>query len=349
MLLEYYSEPSFKDPLFNTMFFQLLASSGKRFASSPTGSRKFQYVCTEAGFISNLTRHAKGNQKKRYTKKGLVPPVFALNKEFVQALYLGQDGKGYYSHMSLNLRPLCDWQMSLERLNPNSDYVAGNVALVACEFNGSCQWTMDKITQMPSFIHARKSNVSLDEFENAKIKPKSFGRKEMKRLLQGNLGYCHHCRDWKKFDEFYESKQTKCKLCCRQSECESRQKIRGFIMHLFRNARSNCKKKKSCKNHTRNEFTLKLEDVFEILQKQLFRCKYSGIPMTFVPKTNWRCSLERLDNLKGYTKSNCVLVCFEFNASDKTALALNKAIGSPQWSKEKFALFYQTRYTFLSV
>eukprot|EP01083_Nonionella_stella_P073379 198360_1 len=111
------------------------------------------------------------------------------------------------------------------------------------------------------------------------------------------------------------------------------------------NARSNSKSRKSTKDDTRDECTITDHDVFHMLEKQMFRCKYSGIPMTFYAKTDWKCSLERKDNMKGYTKDNCVLICWEFNSSDRTSLAKSplRVQGSSQWNEEKFKYFYKTR------
>ena len=47
-------------------------------------------------------------------------------------------------------------------------------------------------------------------------------------------------------------------------------------------------------------------------------------------------SLERLNNKKGYTKENTVLICVEFNSIDRSSISINQGTGSSQWSKEKF-------------
>lgn len=53
-------------------------------------------------------------------------------------------------------------------------------------------------------------------------------------------------------------------------------------------------------------------------------------------------SIERLDNTKGYTKSNTVLIAVEFNGTDTTAIRKHAGTGSAQWSKEKVALLMDT-------
>eukprot|EP01083_Nonionella_stella_P086738 241139_1 len=101
---------------------------------------------------------------------------------------------------------------------------------------------------------------------------------------------------------------------------------------------------KSSVGDTRDECTITHDDIYDILEKQMCRCKYSEIPMVFKPNTDWMCSLERVDNMKGYTKENCVLICWEFNSTDRTIHTTNPVFGSSQWSEEKFRYFYKTRF-----
>ena len=56
-------------------------------------------------------------------------------------------------------------------------------------------------------------------------------------------------------------------------------------------------------------------------------------------ENNWTVSIERKDPLKGYTKDNVCLICWEFNIFDKSLLYKNndENIG---WTKEKFLKFY---------
>ena len=73
-------------------------------------------------------------------------------------------------------------------------------------------------------------------------------------------------------------------------------------------------------------FALGIEDVFDMLLAQRGRCAYSALPMEILlPHSHWRMSLERKNNLQGYTVQNSALVCLEFNSS-------------AQWSAEKVEL-----------
>eukprot|EP01083_Nonionella_stella_P243071 847307_1 len=219
----------------------------------------------------------------------------------MQELYEKQGAKGFYSRVPLQLRPLSHWQASLERLNPFGDYVHDNVVLVALEFNTASQWNLQKIAAIPSLIQA-SANITMDDLNRAKQQPKRNPKRIQRSLLQNNVYYCYDCEKWISVFKFYPSHLTSCKLCRVKYQYEYRNSLRGFIKHMMANARWHSKSRKSTKEDTRNECTITDHDVFHMLEKQMFRCKYSGIPMTFKPNMDWMCSMERLDNMKGYSK-----------------------------------------------
>eukprot|EP01083_Nonionella_stella_P247921 858992_1 len=128
---------------------------------------RFNITCTEFGFFRNIVNNANKNQARRYKRKGTMSPPFRLTVEHLQELYKKQNMVGFYSHMPLNLRPLSNWQASLERLDPSCDYVHDNVVLEVLEFNGMCQWTIDKVAQIPSLIRT-PTNITLGDINHAK-------------------------------------------------------------------------------------------------------------------------------------------------------------------------------------
>eukprot|EP01083_Nonionella_stella_P154726 498946_1 len=84
-----------------------------------------------SAFFQNLLYNAKANQTRRYKQKDTMAPSFTLTVEDLQALYNKQNMMGFYSHIPLNLRPLSNWQASLERVDPSCVYVHDNVVLEA--------------------------------------------------------------------------------------------------------------------------------------------------------------------------------------------------------------------------
>eukprot|EP01084_Bolivina_argentea_P216757 368170_1 len=133
--------------------------------------RVYESRCTPNGFLRKLMGSAKGSQKTRYSKQNLLAPNFALKICQLQDIYNKQNGVGFYSHVPLTLRPLSDWQASLERLDPDLDYTSDNVVLDALEFNSRCQWSERKVMQLPSMIYA-SSNSTINDLNEAKLKPR---------------------------------------------------------------------------------------------------------------------------------------------------------------------------------
>lgn len=66
----------------------------------------------------------------------------------------------------------------------------------------------------------------------------------------------------------------------------------------------------------------------DTLKMQNFKCAYSGVRLT-----NYSVSLERLDETKGYSPENCVLIDIHFQT------------GGRQWSREKFLSVYELNNT----
>lgn len=301
----------------------------------------YQRKCTTDGFLQNLMSNAKYREIRRYNKKQQDAPAFCLSMDIMHNLFDKQDKRGYYSHLPLALRPLSDWQASLERKDPSKDYTIDNVALEALEFNTSCQWSIEKILKVPFLIH-EPSTITFEQLDTVHIKPQR--ALAHRRKIQDNCCYCNICHQWKDITDFYKSTLTRCKKCHVKESLKKRESLRGFLMHLLRNCNGGSKTKWDISGGTRNTFALSMDDLIEILKLQNLRCKYSGIPMTFKPNSDWMCSIERIDNNKGYTKDNIALICWEFQSVDNSIRSENPVYGSAQMSREKFEYFYETRF-----
>lgn len=65
---------------------------------------------------------------------------------------------------------------------------------------------------------------------------------------------------------------------------------------------------------TNREFTITLDDLKDLAEKQKFKCVYSGVPLVFNNGTKSKsdpmhtASLDRIDSSKGYTKDNIQFV-----------------------------------------
>jgi len=79
---------------------------------------------------------------------------------------------------------------------------------------------------------------------------------------------------------------------------------------------------KSAKKHTseRNDngrdhaaVEIDIPYLLELVKEHRLRCQYSKVPMNIHPHSQWLCSLERIDDTRGYVKGNVALVAHEFN------------------------------------
>eukprot|EP01083_Nonionella_stella_P140476 430856_1 len=161
-----------------------------------------------------------------------------------------------------------------------------------------------------------------------------------KRLQTNNELYCYECCMWKPKQSFYSWHQTLCKSCRKKKYNTTTLTGLRFVRKMLCNAKSNSAARKPMttvnEHNERNRCDLTIEEVFDMLERQKFRCYYSRIPMQFCSNTDWKCSIERLDNYLGYTKDNCVLICSEFNSTDNTVRANTRTSGSGQMNKSKF-------------
>ena len=132
--------------------------------------------------------------------------------------------------------------------------------------------------------------------------------------------------------EWFSTNRSQCKECRSLRSLEYYRTLRGNASLLVNSARSRSTKKGlSC--------SLQKDDIFEMLLEQDGRCHYSKVRMEIMfPHSNWRMSLERLNNSAGYDRQNCVLIAAEFNSSDYSkanGVNVEDVHGTAQWSVNK--------------
>eukprot|EP01084_Bolivina_argentea_P285647 489881_1 len=300
--------------------------------SANSSYKFFQKIC------SNAKIHAK--------TRNIGP--FEMNAHFLFQLYKQQQGKCYYSDIPLDLNRFSGWQCSLERLDPRIGYNKENVALIALEFNHRKQWSIEKIEQIPSVLDETSGihvtdNMILDALHHTSKRPRRYATWfEMRDNTK--YYYCHLCQAYKTEEQFYPRTTTQCKSCIIRKTLLKNNTLIGSIQVLLATAKSHAKKRNNNEFTTRNEFNLTRADIINKIQTQSARCYYSRIPMQLKSNCDWRMSLERLDNRKGYINDNCVLICWEFNSTDQTMRSTLPTTGSSQWSRTKFKQFYMARF-----
>jgi hypothetical protein len=136
-------------------------------------------------------------------------------------------------------------------------------------------------------------------------------------------------------DKFHvdEATWSKKRGTCKRCVCVSAKGYRDTIIGSIKtsvNAAKYCAKKrrnKKCRYDTSGEFVLNFQDIVDLIHLQGARCMLSGIPMDFVTHSPYQISIARIDDNKGYTKENIVMVIAVLNS------------GWGRWNKKEFEYF----------
>lgn len=296
-----------------------------------------KYRSTLNGFLQGLLNGCRRRSNKKFK-------VCNVTKQNLLEQYNKQKGKCYYSNIEMKYSHHIDWMMSIERLDESLGYDIDNVVLCCHEFNsGKNQWSLKKISDVDSLI-VNKINIKVlkNEVQDAKLPVKGSNvkkKKIFKEDSEGNLK-CHLCELSFNIKLFVEDRNAGCKTCRNNKKEKYESTLRGFIMRLVGAARSRVNAKK--KQGRMLEFSIDYNCILDKIIEQKGRCFYSSIPLVFKIKSDWMCSLERLDNNIGYTDANVVLICNEFNTASMSSLSKNEVIGSGQWNKDKFKYFLES-------
>lgn len=132
-------------------------------------SRKNRENLTEHGFFSNLLGTAGTSARKRRENGREIAGEFSITIENLQNKYKTQDGKCYYSDITLSLKQFSNWQCSLERLNPELGYTKENIVLIACEFQGASQWSSCKYIEFEYLIKINSHILTIDWNEKKQV------------------------------------------------------------------------------------------------------------------------------------------------------------------------------------
>ena len=179
---------------------------------------------------------------------------------------------------------------------------------------------LQHLGQLADIVHEARCAISCD-----------VSRGKTRRANEHGEMPCASCGQYFPTERFYPNKSW-CKECESLRSLEYERTLRGNASRLVISARSRSRKKGwPC--------SLQRDDIFEMLLEQDGRCHYSKVPMEILlPHSNWRMSLERLNNSFGYDRQNCVLIAAEFNSSDYSrfkGVKVEDVHGSAQWSVKK--------------
>lgn len=281
-------------------------------------------------FLIVLLGAAKQRTGARLSKGRIEAGVFSITLQDLKDILRNQDGKCYYSGLTLTFHQHSDWEASLERLQPQMGYIRSNVVLIAAEFQGASQWSVDKYAKL-TFLLNLQHDIQLIGWDDVKVRAKE---QKWTQTTRDGLTYwrCNLCCQEKTPDKFYKMQKDGCKDCVAEKIKAYRSTPRGHMNHLLAAMKARSKKRGWY-------FDLTVDDLIAFWKSQNGLCAYSGIPLLFGSylERNWTCSPERKDTTVGYTRENTCLICYEFNTSDRSATSKDKSAisGTSTWSAKK--------------
>ena len=308
------------------------------------------YSRTLRGSLKSTLARASSRAKERGWE-------FRLSYLELVGILESQHGKCAYSGVVMEIEyPNSHWRMSLERVNNRLGYTASNCVLIAAEFNssdfsgarnvvsesvlGTAQWSLHKVEEVSKL---RKQPLDLNQLavdiQYAQIREPVARRPRCSGTLcdnNNNIKRCPRCLQVLPRIAFYENASrasgmsSYCKDCCKERQHLYYRSLRGHLHQCLGGARHRARLREQ-------EFSITTDFLLELLAAQGGRCFYSGVPLQYKQvHTDWRLSVERLDNSVGYTTDNCVLIAVEFNTSDQSRnSAVTEVFGTAQWSREK--------------
>lgn len=326
-----------------------------------------KYHNTFDGFMRKLFGDSIHSSKRRTGKGRTLAGEHTIKTEDLKAIWNRQNGKCFYSGISMSTKKNSDWMCSIERVDSQKGYVHDNVVLVCYEFNGMIQWSTSKVVSVKerllsppcSIFDTVVKDLLSDGHPNHKceiifVHGNNKGKRccdvheqcnnVRHRKIRQNEGIkCSLCNVIKPRDQYRKKISSGCTDCCSRFS-DKYQKYtctpKGRLYRTLYHAREHTLMRNS-KNRQKTECTLTHDDLVELLVSQRGKCFYSGIEMTYgMAKTDdWVISLERINPIRGYSKDNICFICAEFNGMDHTAKSKYFNGGSGAWSKSKFKVF----------
>eukprot|EP00397_Hematodinium_sp_SG-2012_P050457 GEMP01058660.1.p1 GENE.GEMP01058660.1~~GEMP01058660.1.p1 ORF type:complete len:410 (+),score=10.59 GEMP01058660.1:178-1407(+) len=282
---------------------------------------------------------------------------FELDLNSLLNLWLNQQGRCFYSGLVMCLEPHTTWRFSVERRDNSLGYVPSNVVFICGEFNtsdrsihakchvfGSPQWSREKVRSLPHII---SGSNSLGDGEMSKLLagaslvPRQ--RSPKREIVSNGYLFCGKCSQYKSPSEFprrfngLSGRNSNCSEC----HAQYRRSFLGFFRSKLADAKKFAKLRVDKGREEAGVCDLSLSDITALYERQRGLCFYSGARLTLKPLSDWMCSIERLNNTKGYTVDNVVLICSEFQTSDHSLYTKRSVKGTSQWSKEKVTTLLQ--------
>lgn len=149
----------------------------------------------------------------------------------------------------------------------------------------------------------------------------------------GGVKTCTKCALEKSLTLFTKDKKnsadglcTRCRDCRRRTGRENSNTMNGHLMELLRRSRQKAKLRGQFDGNQghRMDHSIDISWIRAQLARQNGRCAYSGFPMDSLCYSMYQVSLERLNNMQGYTPENVVMVCNVFNIGHNRRMSREK-------------------------
>ncbi|KAG5183789.1 hypothetical protein JKP88DRAFT_245125 [Tribonema minus] len=160
-------------------------------------------------------RAAEAAKQQRSEKRGMNKNE--LTAGIVDSICCTQNDRCIYSGLPVKFERMSDWQASLERLNNDDDYLVGNSALCALEFNVAAGWTVAKAMYAATHTNSVDTATLEANVREALSKPtskrKAYTHMQHKKDRGVTLTLCSVCCVWRMQDDFHKKVGTVCKGC----------------------------------------------------------------------------------------------------------------------------------------
>eukprot|EP01084_Bolivina_argentea_P303964 524886_1 len=299
------------------------------------------------GLISKILKYRNRNiwghfARKWWCSHNDLPENNELTPKYLMELFEKQGGKCAISGMDMNISSQCDWSCRLYRVNKDIGYKKTNCMLICTEFQGRTEssnnsrvmWK-DVITKIPLLMN-QPSVVDINPSITSKVS-------DLHEAMQK------------------QTDRTICAICDKRlsvpgalwlcADCKQKLGIEHVIWTNLKDRLRTAKKgsvAREKKNKSRGIYDLTFESALDTLSKQQYRGYYSKIPLVFEKNSPFTISIERTDNMKGYTIEDTRFEGKIFNALDHSFAYTTqdgiKENGSPQWTRMKCQYFCKRRF-----
>jgi len=221
-------------------------------------------------FFQTLNSSCKRGAKSR---KGDAK-IYDIKWTDIKDLYITQHGLCYYTGMKMTVFSNLNLKTSVERINTKLGYILSNVVLCCIEFNGSCQWSPEKISEMIMLVENQDDIQNLSEIveiSKRQIKYNIISIPIETSTVNGIIYHsCNKCYKILPKDKFNKAFNKGCISCQSNTRSLYITTLRGRLMNILSHARRNTKIRKNGKHADNRNHTIDIEfkDLVDIYERQ---------------------------------------------------------------------------------